>query len=82
MTFRRPGDEPGQAKAQTQISPHLADVLMGDRARILISLHPEKEVEEVQIRISLLPGRGHREDVDRTQTCLHHGEEALLMDLQ
>lgn len=82
MTFRRPGDEPGQAKAQTPISPHLADVLMGDGARILISLHPEREVEEVQIQISLLPGRGHREDVDRTQTCLHHGEDTLLMDLQ
>lgn len=81
MTFRHPGDEPGQAKAQTPISPHHADVLMGDGTRILICLHPEREarVEEVQIQIFLLPGRGHREDVDLTQTCLHHGEHALLM---
>lgn len=80
MTFHRPGDEPGQAKAQTPISPHLADVLMGNGAQIPICLHLERGARVEEIQISLLPGRSHRED--ETQTCLHHGGHALLMDLQ
>lgn len=84
MTFHRLGDEYEQAKAQTPISPHHADVLMDDRAQTWICLHPEREarVEEVQIQISLLPGRDHRGDVGRIQTCLHHGGHTLLMDRQ
>lgn len=84
MTFHRLGDEYEQAKAQTPISPHHADVLMDDRAQTWICLHPERgaRVEEVQIQISLLPGRDHRGDVGRIQTCLHHGGHTLLMDRQ
>lgn len=85
MIFRHLGVEYEQAKAQTLISPHRADVLINDgAAQIQICLHLEREVrvEEVQIQISLLQGKGHRGDVGRTQTCLHHGGRALLMDKQ
>lgn len=84
MTFHRTGDEYKKAKTQTRISPHHADVLMDNGAQTRICLHPEREarVEEVQIQISLLPGRGLRGDVGQTQTCLHHGGHALLTDRQ
>ncbi len=84
MTFRRPGDEyeKTKAKAQTLISPHHAGVLVDDEAQTRICLHPERESRVEEIQISLLPGGGHRGDVDQTQTCLHHGGHALLTDRQ
>lgn len=84
VTFHLPGDEPKQAKAQTRTSPLHAGVPIGDRMQALICLHLEREARlvEIQIRISPLPGRSHREAVDLIQTCPHHEGHAHLIDRQ